>query len=317
MENKSHALIAGLFTVLLLIAAIFGVMWFNSDRVERVPYEIATKLSVPGLNPQADVRYRGLDAGKVEAITFDPKVPGQILIQIKVNPDTPMTQSTFGTLGYQGVTGIAYVQLDDDGSKPVRLVSSKANLARIELRPSLFDNLQSKGAVILARADEMVSKLNNLLDPDNQKTMLKAFSDVSNTANEFRTIPQQMRPTLQQLPALTGQMNQALKSITALSDNMTALSKSLNTLTASLQGPDGAVTNLSGAAQNIGSVVNGLQYDTLPRFNTLADEARSSMRTLNQTMDHFNQQPQSILFGSKGLPPGPGEAGFAAPVPGR
>ncbi|AMP07533.1 MlaD family protein [Collimonas pratensis] len=313
MENKAHALIAGLFTVILLIAAIIGVMWFNSDRVERVPYEIATKLSVPGLNPQADVRYRGLDAGKVDAITFDPKFPGQILIKIKINPDTPVTQSTFATLGYQGVTGIAYIQLDDDGSKPVKLASSKQHLARIELRPSLFDNLQSKGAIILSRADEMINKLNDLLDPANQKTMVKAFSDVSDTANAYRDIPQKLEPTIRQLPALTGELNQALASVTALSNNMSVLSKNLNSLTASLQGPDGAVTNLTGAVQNIGSVASGVEYDTLPRFNTLTNEARSSMRTLNQTLDHFNQQPQSILFGSKALPPGPGEAGFVAP----
>lgn len=314
MENKAHALIAGLFTVILLIAAIIGVMWFNSDRVERVPYEIATKLSVPGLNPQADVRYRGLDAGKVDTITFDPKFPGQILIKIKINPDTPVTQSTFATLGYQGVTGIAYIQLDDDGSKPVKLASSKQQLARIELRPSLFDNLQSKGAIILSRADEMINKLNDLLDPENQKTMIKAFSDVSQTADEYRGIPQKLEPTIRQLPALTGELNQALASVTALSNNMSVLSKNLNSLTASLQGPDGAVSQLGGAVQNIGSVANGVEYDTLPRFNTLTNDARTSMRTLNQTLDHFNQQPQSILFGSKGLPPGPGEAGFVAPV---
>jgi phospholipid/cholesterol/gamma-HCH transport system substrate-binding protein len=313
MENKAHALIAGLFTVILLIAAIIGVMWFNSDRVERIPYEIATKLSVPGLNPQADVRYRGLDAGKVDAITFDPKFPGQILIQIKINPDTPVTQSTFATLGYQGVTGIAYIQLDDDGSKPVKLTSSKQHLARIQLRPSLFDNLQSKGAVILSRADEMISKLNNLLDPENQKTMVKAFSDVSKTADAYRDIPQKLEPTIRQLPALTGELNQALASITTLSNNMSVLSKNLSSLTASLQGPDGAITNLSGAVQNISSVANGVEYDTLPRFNTLTNDARTSMRSLNQTLDHFNQQPQSILFGSKALPPGPGEAGFVAP----
>lgn len=314
MENKAHALIAGLFTVILLIAAIIGVMWFNSDRVERVPYEIATKLSVPGLNPQADVRYRGLDAGKVDTITFDPKFPGQILIKIKINPDTPVTQSTFATLGYQGVTGIAYIQLDDDGSKPVKLTSSKQQLARIELRPSLFDNLQSKGAIILSRADEMINKLNDLLDPANQKTMVKAFSDVSDTANAYRDIPQKLEPTIRQLPALTGELNHALASITTLSDNMSVLSKNLNSLTASLQGPDGAVTNLASAVQNIGSVANGVEYDTLPRFNTLTSDARTSMRNLNQTLDHFNQQPQSILFGSKALPPGPGEAGFVAPV---
>ena len=134
MENKAHALIAGLFTVVLLLAAIFGVMWFNGDRVQRVPYEIATKLSVPGLNPQADVRYRGLNVGRVDTIVFDPQSPGQILIRLKINLDTPMTPATYGTLGYQGVTGIAYIQLDDDGSNPAKLASSASKPARITLR---------------------------------------------------------------------------------------------------------------------------------------------------------------------------------------
>src|SRR5471030_2490826 len=53
-------------------------------------------------------------SGKVAAIGFDPKVTGQILVTLNINPDAPITKTTYGTLGYQGVTGIAYVQLDDD-----------------------------------------------------------------------------------------------------------------------------------------------------------------------------------------------------------
>ena len=314
MENKAHALIAGLFTVVLLAAAILGVMWFNSDRVERVPYEIATKLSVPGLNPQADVRYRGLDVGKVDSIIFDPQVPGQILIRLRINLDTPMTHATFGTLGYQGVTGLAYIQLDDDGSNPVKLASSAAKPARIALHPSLFDNIQSKGAAILMQAEATVAKLNGLLDPVNQKVMIAAFSDVSNAANEYAAIPRQLQPTLTKLPVMTEQLSQALTSITALSKNMSVLSNNLNTLTASLQSPNGPMAKLSGAVDNVGSVADSVQYDALPRFNTLATEAGTSLRSLNQTLENFNRQPQSILFGSGGATPGPGEAGFAAPA---
>ncbi|PUA18044.1 MlaD family protein [Glaciimonas sp. PCH181] len=314
MENKAHALIAGLFTVALLAAAILGVMWFNSDRVERVPYEIATKLSVPGLNPQADVRYRGLDVGKVDSIVFDPQVPGQILIRLKINLDTPMTHATFGTLGYQGVTGLAYIQLDDDGSNPVKLASNVAKPARIALRPSLFDNIQSKGAAILMQAEATVAKLNGLLDPVNQKVMIAAFSDVSNAANEYAAIPRQLQPTLIKLPVMTEQLSQALTSITALSKNMSALSNNLNALTASLQSPNGPMAKLSGAVDNVGSVADSVQYDALPRFNALATEAGTSMRSLNQTLENFNRQPQSILFGSGGAAPGPGEAGFTAPA---
>ena len=91
MENRSHALMTGFFTLTLLVAAILFGVWFNRDRVERVPYLLATTLSVPGLNPQATVRYRGLEVGKVDAIDFDTQKAGQILVHISVAPDTPFS----------------------------------------------------------------------------------------------------------------------------------------------------------------------------------------------------------------------------------
>ena len=114
MENRSHALMTGFFTIALLIAAVLAGIWFNRDRVERVPYLIATTESIPGLNPQAAVRYRGLEVGKVDDISFNPAVAGQIVIRLSVDPEAPVTKTTFATLGYQGVTGIAFIQLDDE-----------------------------------------------------------------------------------------------------------------------------------------------------------------------------------------------------------
>lgn len=69
-----------------------------------------------GLFTDAAVRYRGLGVGKVESIRFDKSHPGQIRIRILVDQNAPMTHSTFATLGFQGVTGIAFVQLDDTGT---------------------------------------------------------------------------------------------------------------------------------------------------------------------------------------------------------
>lgn len=309
MENKSHALIAGLFTIVLLTAAILIGMWFNRDREERVPYQIATKLSVPGLTPQAAVRFRGLDVGKVESITFDPEVMGQILVHISVRPDTPMTQSTFATLGYQGVTGIAYVQLDDDGTKPVKLPSSEQQIARIEMRPSLFDQLQTRGLAILEQTEEVAKRINTMLDPDNQKAIIAAFNNVSKAATEVETIPRQLQPTLAKLPALTSQAQQALNALTTLSKDASTLTSNLNGLTTTLQAPGGPLETFANSAEQIGSVANKLQHDTLP----LANDARSSLRAINRTLNNVSEHPQSFLFGAPAITPGPGEPGFVAP----
>lgn len=309
MENKAHALLAGLFTIVLLAAAVAIAMWLQRDKTEMVPYEIATKLSVPGLSPQAAVRYRGLDVGKVDNIQFDPAVPGQILVRMHVQADTPITQSTYGTLGYQGVTGIAYIQLDDDGSKPVRLPSSEQKVARIEMRPSVFDSLQSKGMEILTQAEEVTRRINVMLEPDNQKMILSAFQSIGQAASELETIPRQLKPTLAKLPALAEQTNQTLVSVNTLARDVGSLSKSLNALTGSLQQPNGALDKLTVTVDQVGAVANRLETEVLP----LTNDARSTLRTLNRTIDTFREQPQSLLFGADERPPGPGEAGFKPP----
>ena len=310
MENKSHALIAGLFTLVLAIAAILLAMWFNRDRVVRVPYEMATKLSVPGLNPQADVRYRGLDVGKVDEILFDPKTPGQILVHISVKPDTPMTQSTYGVLGYQGVTGIAYVQLDDDGTAPIKLNSSKEHLARIEMRPSLFDNLQTRGLAILKQTEEMTLRLNRLMTPENQAVMLGAFDNVSKAATAIEAIPRELSPTLAKLPALTNQADRTLASINTLSRDVSTLSNNINGLTTRLQAPDGTLNRISGAADQLSSAALKIEQNAIP----LASDARTTLRSVNRTLETVNNRPQRILFGTGTLLPGPGEAGFSVPA---
>lgn len=303
MENKSHALLAGLFTIALLVAAISIGAWLNRDQEGWVPFQIATKLSIPGLNPQAAVRYRGLDVGKVEDIYFDPQVAGQILIRINVRPDTPITQSTYATLGYQGVTGIAYVQLDDDGSRPVKVESDEQNMARIEMRPSVFEQLQNRGLAILEQTETITKQINNLLAPANQQAILDAFDNISKASNELGNIPRQLQPTLAKLPALTTQAQQTLGSLNTLS-------KDISALTNALRAEEGPLELVGNAAAQVGSAADKLEHETLPLMN----DARSSLRALNRTLDSISERPQSVLFGSPDVAPGPGEAGFSAPT---
>lgn len=302
MENKSHAFMVGIFTIVLLVAAILAGIWLNRDYEELVPYHIATKLSVPGLNPQAPVRYRGLDVGRVTDIKFDPKVPGQILINIHVQPETPITKSTYATLGYQGVTGIAYVQLDDEGTQSVMLPSSEENVARIELRPSLFDTIQNKGLAILQQTEELAKRANIMFSPENQQAILGAFQSVSRAAEQFESIPRQLEPTLAKLPALTKQTQQSLASVNQLSNNV-------NTLVTELRRPNGPIDKLTDSADRVGSAADRFELEALP----LTTDVRTSLRTLNRTLEKLTERPQSVLFGSRDVEPGPGEEGFSAP----
>src|SRR4051812_18703931 len=165
MESRSHALMTGVFTVALLVAAVLVGLWLNRDRSAMVPFEIVTTQSIPGLNPQAAVRYRGLEVGRVDDILFDPKVTGQILMRLSVDAGSPITTTTFASLGYQGVTGIAFVQLDDDRTGSPLLRSDAEHPGRIPLRPGLLDQLEKRGLAILEKTERITNSIDKMISP--------------------------------------------------------------------------------------------------------------------------------------------------------
>lgn len=115
MENRSHALIAGVFTLLLGLAAVASVWWFGGKREVSNEFIVVTRQNVTGLSPQGQVRYRGIGVGKVQAIELDPKDVRNILIRIRVNDSVPVTRGTTAKIGFQGITGIAHILLEETG----------------------------------------------------------------------------------------------------------------------------------------------------------------------------------------------------------
>ena len=318
MENRSHALMTGFFTIALLIAAVLAGLWFNRDRVERVPYRIGTTESIPGLNPQATVRYRGLEVGKVDDISFNPAIPGQIVIRLSVNPEAPVTKTTFASLGYQGVTGIAFIQLDDEKTGSPLLASDKDHVATIPMRPGLLDQIEKRGLAILEKTEEITTKVNALLGPDNQKLMTDAFTKIGKTAEAYGEIPKLLEPTLKRLPALTARAEQSMASFNELSASANKTVKNYDQLATSLQGPNGPIQRLTQTVDRVGgsleAVTSDLELQTLPHVVAMTDEARTSLRAVKRTATSLSDRPQGLLFGAGTASPGPGEPGFVAPT---
>ncbi|SFC73732.1 MlaD family protein [Massilia yuzhufengensis] len=314
MENRSYALMTGVFTIALVIAAVLAGLWFNRDRTELVPYEIVTTQSIPGLNPQATVRYRGLEIGRVDEIVFDPRVTGQIMIRLSVDKDAPITTTTFASLGYQGVTGIAFIQLDDDRTGSPRLAQRENQVVRIPLRPGLLDQLEKRGLAILEKTEQITESLSKMVGPENQKTIIGAFDSIGKAADAYAAIPQKLDPTIERMPALVNKLERSLGSFDTAAGDISATATSYKQLATRLQAPDGPIERLNGAVGSLQSATSELELETLPHVVQMTDEARGALRAVKRTATSLSDRPQSILFGAPSAQPGPGEPGFAPPT---
>ncbi|WP_275760599.1 MlaD family protein [Ralstonia pseudosolanacearum] len=314
MENRAHAFLAGLFTIGLVIFIALAVVWFNRDQTVRLPYEVVTRSTVNGLSPQAAVKYRGLDVGKVDSIRFDDKVPGQIIVRVLVDKDAPITTTTYGRLAYQGVTGLAYVQLDDRGydsgkraANPTRLETSNQHPARIAMEAGFLDELDKRGDQMLARIDQTLSSLSALFDDEHRQALMAAMQSFRGTMDSYNALARQAEPTMRRLPQIADNLDATLSATRRLSQSLSDPKGPLMGTLAS------AGNDLSSASQSMQAATNVLANETLPQLNGFTREARQAVRSFDHAVTDFNTRPQSVLFGPALATPGPGETGFAAP----
>ena len=315
MENKSHAFWAGLFTVVMVVTIAVAAFLFNVDRSVRIPFDLIARTNVTGLYPDAAVRYRGLDVGKVQSIKFDRSHPGQILIRILVDKNAPITHSTFGTLGLQGVTGLAFIQLDDTGKDLSPLTSSAKDVAQLPMRPGLFDQLQARGDVLLRQIEKTVRDVDALLSPEMRDQLMATAASLQHAADGVTTLTAQMGPAVGKLPNTLNQLDQTLAStnrmITSLNRPDGPLEGTLNKVGTAAQQAGDALTAMNATLQDISARVG---YDTLPRVNSLAEDVRSAVRSVDRAANTFDEAPNSVLFGAPRAAPGPGEPGFVWPA---
>lgn len=322
MENKSHALAAGAFVLGLVAVIVALVVWLTRDDTVRNIYELSTRDPVSGLQPQAMVRYRGIAVGKVASIDFDPKVKGNVRVRITVDERVPLTTSTFATLSYQGVTGLAFIALDDKGESQVSLVPDNDNPPRIPLKPSLLAQLQDRGELILGRVEEVTKKVDALLGNDNQKRVADALENIAGaaaSANQLtksldNTVKTGLNPALKALPPLVDRTRETMAAVKGAATDISRVATNFNATASRLNAKDGPIDRLADGTKALSQTVDSFNNATLPRVNRVADDTSRAVRRLGRAADGISDNPQSLLFGNGGVVAGPGEPGFSAPA---
>lgn len=317
MENKSHALAAGTFVLLVMALLVALAVWLTRDSRAMRVYELSSPDAVTGLQPQASVRFKGVNIGKVTAIGFDRQAPGHVLIRIAVDDQAPITQSTFGTLGFQGVTGLAFVQLDDKGESNVALPAGDGSPARIPMRPSLLSTLSDRGLSILSQLDEATRRANLLLSADNQKNLMGAIGSLGQAAASMEKLTSHTDQVLPQL------MQDAKTTLVSLQDTSVRVGESADearrsarafrTVTERMNASGGTLDQLAQGVNTLAATGQTLNTATLPRVNHALEDAARTARQLSRAAGTINDNPQSLLYGNGPLLPGPGEPGFTNP----
>ena len=296
-----------------MVALLIGLaVWLTRDNTEHRVFEISSREGVTGLQPQAGVRFKGVSVGRVSAIELDRQTAGNVLVRIALNESVPITQSTFATLGFQGVTGLAFIQLDDSGESTQVLATSREVVGRIPMRPGLMTRLSDQGASLLLQLEQASQRINVLLAPDNQKSLMGAIGNLGQAAAHIGQL---------KLPQLVQDASASIKGIQATTDRLgdsadsvKASAAEFNRMSARMNAPGGTLDKIAEGTDALVATGQSLSMTLVPRLNRTVDDTARAVRQVGRAADAVTESPQSLLLGKGAAIPGPGESGFVAPA---
>ncbi len=299
----------GLLLCLLISTVMMG---FLATKV-KLSYEFAKAIPAnhPVYKDYLSFNFRGIRAGKVMRIGIDPQNPRWILVEITLRADLPVTRGTRASLGYQGVTGIAFVQLNDTGSDPAPLEANGEESPRLPLEPGLMEQLAAVGPQALRKLEGIVDQWSRLFDATNVARLSHTIESLDAAAAGARDTFQEAPKALAGLRAALSRENLAhlqatLSHLDAVTAEAAPTVAELRRLAVKLQGVSDRVDRL--AASTHQEVENG----AVPKANALLEELTDTSRRMARLLEELEGNPGLLVFGRGAPRAGPGEAGFSA-----
>ncbi len=314
MESKVNYAVVGAFVLAFGAALIAGVLWLavgGNSKKQYAPYQAIVKESVAGLSIDAPVKYLGVDVGKVSAIGIDPENTQQVLLKFLIYRGTPIKQDTEAVLKSQGLTGIAYVEINGGSAdSPVLIATEAEPVPTIRSRPSLSARLENVATSVLGNLDKMTTNLNAMLDDGNRLALKTSLADTASL----------MRMLAGQREALNASISDAARIARNTARASEKFSPAMDRVTASINAIEKMAQVVSRAGEGAGRTVDAaetsikqLSTETLPELERLLVELNQLAPSLRRLIEQTERSPTSLLLGGSRVPMGPGENGQEKP----
>jgi len=209
MYERTNYLAVGIFILIGALVLVAVGFWIGGvgQTVPMSQYTIIFERDVNGLSVGSPARYMGVDVGQVTTIQLFPAEDTAIEVRIEVAASTPVDSGTFASLGYQGITGVAFINLAGEPGRHGQLVAAAGQD---------FPVIRTRDvgiAALLSSGPEVMARVNNVLDDAGMLLSDKNLSAATQILENLDQLTGAMAEQRQALAALPVRMNESLDKL--------------------------------------------------------------------------------------------------------
>ncbi|WP_439881527.1 MlaD family protein [Pontibacter sp. MBLB2868] len=281
--NISKEVKVALLGVVAIVILYFGFMFlkgsdlFSDSKTYFVVYD-----DVDGLTPSNPVILNGVQVGSVQKMRLMTEKNNKILVQIEVQEDLNVGDSTIAALGNSDLLGSKAITLYLGNS--TKLFEGGETLIPFK-ESSIAQLISTKTVPVIDKVDTTLARVNRLLDSEAKQNLQSILANTKATTDALNQILQANQKNINSITsnmsALTASLRQTERQINQLARNMTEITDTLkqakfNQLVANandaMQELEAAATKLNSSEGSIGKLMNDEQlYENLNRSTQALD----------------------------------------------
>lgn len=317
MEPHARNMLVGGF-VLVLVAGLVGfVIWLGKFQLEQqyALYRIYFTGSVTGLNEGSNVRLQGVPVGTVKTIRIDPQNVQRIEVIVQVAKDTPIKQDAEASLGMQGITGIAYIQIHPGKQESPALVAQAGqDIPEIPARASRIEQILDSIPAVMARVEKFLSDDNQEAVTETLQNVAKLTGTLAAHSDDFAKLAANGTKTMDELSqaarSAKGLTEDLRKELAEISPDIRKTAKeippTIEEVRAAAAAGKAMATQLDEMIAENRGPLRDFSAVGLYDLTQLVQDMRTLVSTLNRVSERMEANPSRFLFGD------PNESGYQA-----
>jgi phospholipid/cholesterol/gamma-HCH transport system substrate-binding protein len=298
MQPKRKQVLVGLF-VLIAVAVLFATVFVMSGAYGRSTTKFHAYVAFAGgLEPGAIVRYAGgPKVGRVDTLRIDPQNPSQLDIVFSVQSDLPVKVDSTVKIMSMSPLGDNHLEIFPGSTQTPRAASGavlpsqkyvdfNALTAQMnDLAPQARDllrNLNDRASEV----KETLARVNDLLNAQNRANVAAAIANTRSMIEENRP---QLKTTLQNVSAVSGELTPLLEDFRKTSDEANLALNHIDAVVGENR-PDirQAVTELRRTVTNMNDATARLDQ-TLDVNSENIDQMLDNLRHVTENLKEFTE----------------------------
>lgn len=298
MGNRNF--VVGIFVTFALGAMVVLTLWLSGRQGNEATstYSMFFERDVSGLMLGGPVFYLGVEVGNVTRTQIIAGDPMSVRVDIEVLDSTPVDTGTWASLLYQGITGVAVINLSGDPGMNLPLKTPPGEqYPLIEVRDSGLAAVLANAPVIMQRLDDLLERASLVLGGENREL-------ITETLSNLEAVTDSLTDEAEGFASLPAEIN------TTLADIRSGVALLRETASEMRPGMVSSVEQLASASENLARLTDRLESWTtdndqdvevflsggLGQVPDLIADTRAALREVEKLMRSLREEPSRLIY---------------------